>query len=498
MSTRSYSTTRASTHARAAMIAARTLQAMNVAGSFRSAAPSRLRPVQAAILASPDAHRDQWSRDRMVRLVQDHARNNIIARVLVRRKSQLVAGSRPGLRLKSKVDAWNTETAEWLREWFNKGFDAEGVLTFAQFARFVVRNALTQGDGLAVFLEDGSIQWIDGVRIRNPKGRADTETLVNGVQLGDGNRILGYWVSRWNAQGTIFHGDSEFVAAEDCIYVGNPADQEAGQRRSEPGLFAAWARIEDLENLNEAVNTSARMAALFAMFVTNLHPGVSPFDFGIGPHGEDTAAIDAAKKSKELAVRPGMMTELGPGQDIKALNPTQPGPQYERKLWADLQLICADIGLPLEMAFYRYTNNFSAGRSAIVSAWEDVKVHQAWLADCLLTPIVRYRLAWGIRTRAIKRVPGWQDVRWTLPGIPTLDLAHEVDASARAIAAGLSTRENALQRLDSDTEIDRFYRDRDLEMQEERRIGLQTSLPVAIVEGRQEVTTGDQNDGEDA
>lgn len=499
MAARPYSTARSATNTLAAAIARRQIGVLNAANSFRHATPTRQRNRQIAALAASHAHLDQWSRERLVRLTQDLKRNNIVARAIVKRKAQVVAGARPGLLLKSESDAWNVSTTRWLKDWFNKGFDHEGVLTFNQFARFTVRNGLTQGDGLVVFLESGSTQWIDGIRIRNPYGRADSESLVGGVELDTDGRVAGYHVARWNAQGTALLPDTEFVAAADCIFVRNPGDIEAGERRSAPGLAAAYGRIEDLDRLNDVVNKSAEMAALFAIFLVKNASGPSPLSFGPGPHGEDAGAIEEAEANREIPVLPGVMTELNAGEDIRTTNPTQPSTQYEKKLWADLQLIVSDVGgVPLELCFYRYTNNYAAGRSAIVSAWADVLEHQEWLADVVLTPIVRWRLAMAIERGEIKRVPGWQNIGWMLPGIPTLDLGAEIDAGARGIAGGMLTREEARARLGGDTTIDEFYKARERELETERRIGLQTQLPVAVVEGRTEVTSGGSSGGEDA
>lgn len=486
MSARRYSATRAALRAAELRGAQR---ALSIAGSFRAATTSRLRDRRPPMLASANAHRDQWTRDRLARITEDLRRNNVIAGALVERRAELVAGARPGLRLMSESDEWNGLAAEYLQEWFVHGFDYYGTTTFSRFAGFAVENGLESGDGLVVLLEDGSCQWVDGARIRNPYGRADSDRLVGGVELDATGRPVRYHVARWNAQGTALEPNTTAIDAADCLYVGNYRGTRPGQVRAEPGLAVLADRLEDMDRLHEAVTKSAEMAAMLSVFVKSAFPEASPLDYVRGGRGEDAAAAERARQDNELLLRPGLVADLAEGEEIQTVTPPQPGNQYDRMVWTDLQIMCARIGLPLEMACYKFTNNYAAGRSAIVSAWRSVLREQAWLQDTVLTPIVRWRLAMAIDAGDLPRVPGWRRVQWKLPGIPTLDLKHEVDAVVNAVAGSVMTREDAVDRVNDGMGIDDFYSARGREIERENELGITTQRPSNITETTSQVTS---------
>ena len=497
MTGKQYSTTRAAiarAEARAGERAA--ARALSLAGSFRNAHPGRLRDRRVARIATPNAHRDQRTRDTLVEFAEDLRRNNLVAGVLTERKGEVVAGARPGLRLMSASDDWNGLAAEYIEHWGQTDFDHEGVLTFDQFAPFAVENAMQSGDGLAVLLESGRVQWIDGVRVRNPHGAMDTAALVGGVRLDDTGAVLGYEAARWNARGDMLSTDTDFVDAADAIYVGNPRGRRPGQRRCEPTLASLIDRVEDLDRLHEAVTKSAEMAAMLGVFVRSEHPEASVLDYGLrgtgtggDGHGEDDAAIRRARDAGELMMRPGMIADLRPGESIEAVNPPQPGNQYDRMVWTELQVICARAGLPLELAFFYYTKNYAASRSAIVSAWMGIRKEQAWLMDTVLAPIVRWRLAMAIRDGDLPFIAGWDRVRYKLPGIPTLDLKHEVGAVVDAVAGSVMTREDAVDRVNDGMGVDDFYAARGREIRREAALGIETRRPSNITETTSQVTS---------
>lgn len=474
----------------------RATRALSLAGSFRASERGRLRDRRVARLASANAHRDQNTRDKLVEFTEDLRRNNPIAGILTERKGEIVAGAKPGLRLMSASDTWNGRAAEYLERWGQTGFDHEGVLSFDQFGAFAVENAMQSGDGLVVLLENGSCQWIDGVRIRNPRNALDTDTMVGGVQLDDTGAVLGYWVAAWNPRGDMLGSEREFIDARDALYVGNPRGRRPGQRRCEPTLAALIDRIEDLDRLHEAVTKSAEMAAMLGVFVKSEHPEASVLDYGLrgtglsgDGHGEDDGRIRVAREQGELMLRPGMIADLRPGESIETVNPGQPGNQYDRMVWTELQVIAARAGVPLELAFYYYTRNYAASRSAIVSAWMGVRKEQAWLKNSVLAPIVRWRLAMALRDGDLPFVEGWDRVQFKLPGIPTLDLNTEVSAVVNAVAGEVMTREDAVDRVNDGMGIDDFYTARGRELAKERELGIQTRRPSNITETSTEVTS---------
>lgn len=497
MSGRTYSTIRSATNSRAARIAesqiARNTAVQNLSGSFRTRKGSRLRDRYIAPIASGSAHSDQISRDKSVLLCQHLKRNHPNAQVLIKRKGEIVAGARPKLNLLGGSQQWQENALAYLKKWMTRKntaawcteivpFDHEGVMNLFQFASRVPEMWMTEGDGILLLLENGSTQWIEGLRIRNRNGGMDTDTCVGGVELSEDGRVLGYHVAQWEQGGQRLSNRFEFIHADECLYIGNPALRESGQRRMMPRLDAVINKLDDLDRYETSVDKASEMAAMMATYIVRNDNQAPSIKDGINNTLRTASGDTGSQTAQERAqfkAEPGMVFELGPNETINSVTPGQPSTNFESKVYTTLQGICSNAGLPLELAFYRFTNNYAASRSAISAAWMGIRDEQASLVDDLLHPLTHWRLAMAIRNGEIPYVDGWDRMRFDMPGQPSLDYGKDVDAVVKAIAGSVSTRGKGLDRLGEGTHGE-FMDEREVELVREEAAGIQTVQPAAI------------------
>ena len=500
MSARTYSAARAATNARAQRLAASqinrhngAMRVNNLSNSYRSRKETRLRDRSFAPIASGPAHGDQQSRDHSVQLCQHLHRNHPHAQVLVKRKGEIVAGARPKLNLLGGDQGWQKLALAFLKKWMTRKntaawcsemdtFDHEGVMNLFQFASFVPEMWMTDGDGILLLLDNGSTQWIEGLRIRNPNGGMDTDTMKGGVELSTDGKVLGFHVADWDYGGQRLSNRFEFVGVDECLYIGNPAHRKSGMRRMMPRLDAVINKIDDLDRYETSVDKASEMAAMLATYIVRNDDQAPTIKDSINSTmraaNGDTSPQTAAQRA-EIQGEPGMIIELGPGENINSVTPGQPATNFESKVYTTLQGISANAGLPMELAFYKFTNNYAAGRSAISAAWMGIRDEQAALVDDLLHPLVHWRLAMAIRTGEIPYADGWDRMRFDMPGQPSLDYGKDVDAVVKAIAGNVSTRGKALDRLGEGTH-DEFMDEREVELVREKKAGIQTVQPAAI------------------
>jgi capsid protein len=235
------------------------------------------------------------------------------------------------------------------------------------------------------------------------------------------------------------------------------------------------------------------MAAMLSAFITRKDPQSESYREAANAQLDAAEGKTTARTAQERAMldlAPGMLFELEEGESIEQINPTHPSTQYEAKLHADLQLICANAGLPLELAYYKFTNNYAASRSAISAAWLGVRNEQRALRDKFLNRVTRWRLRIAVRRGELPYVPDWDKFRWELPNQPSLDYGSDVKAVVDAISGEVSTRGDALNRLGSTGTAEDFYTERARELERERELGIVTKQPATVSVS----TTGDVAD----
>jgi lambda family phage portal protein len=250
------------------------------------------------------------------------------------------------------IDLWD----EWA-----KYADADGVLDFYGMQTLAARSWITAGEVFIRIrprlLEDGlpvplQIQLLESDMV--PMLDADSwpglpagNSIRCGIEINRIGRRVAYWCYRQHP------GDQSALgtAAADLVRV--PADEmrhmfepiRPGQLRGVSDLAPVLAKLRGVMDFDDAVLERQRLANLFAMFITReVSNGPMPIEM------MTTTQDDApAGEPPMVAIEPGLVQELAPGEDVRFSEPPDAGANYSEFIREQHVGISAGQGLPYEL-----------------------------------------------------------------------------------------------------------------------------------------------------
>jgi lambda family phage portal protein len=472
-----------------------------LSGSYKNSSRDRLRNGTRGPLGSVNAHHDKRTLDDLMRDCQQVVRNSIVAQTLVQKHIDCVVGPEVAVDPRSGDKAWDSEVQKRFAD-FAEVCDITGQLNLTGIAADVVKAWDTCGGKLAhkVMLSNRylRLEMIEAVRLMNEAGRPDTRDMVGGVQVNPATgRPIKYWIADWNEQGTGLDYHPKPYDATHLWLINDPRLREAGQYRTPPRLGAFVDKIEALEVATRSTMGAYQLATFMALAFTRKHPeGVSMQDVlaqSMVNSGEANSVSEARDRGPW---GPASVFELEDGEDVKQIDPKHPTTAWDAYLKTELRVICAGMGLPLELVYMWFDRSWSAHKSAVSTAWQRVRMDQQALKRQLLIPLYRTWLAGEMLAGRIDEPSegDWRAVDFIMPSQPVLDPKLEAEAHLMALSGGLKLHSTVLQEMgqgDRDTFIERFKVERD----ENEKAGLAYSRPKAQFSSESVNKTEDE-DGE--
>ncbi len=366
--------------------------------------------------------------------------------------------------------------------------DAEGLTDFYGLQRRAAREVFITGE---VFLRFRPRRPDDGLRVP-----LQLQMLPSEMLPGEMNRpaaIEGHWIRQGIEFDRIgrrvayhFHrrhpsdatepglkGETVRVPATEVVHVMDPV--EAGQLRGVSRFAPAMVKLLLLDQYDDAELDRKKIAALYAMFVTN-------------PLGPDEEPL-MPDEGDELEVSPGSIVNLLPGQDVTIADPADSGATYEPFQFRTLLQVAAALGIP-----YSYLTgdvargNFSNSRLSLmefrrrVSSWQhSVMVYQMclpiwerWMDMAVFAGALK--LPGYERRRAEYQACAWLPTRWDW-----VDPLKDTNAELAQIAAGLKSRTQAVSERGYDAET--LDQEIAAERERERRLNLDFRQPGSPARG---------------
>jgi lambda family phage portal protein len=371
------------------------------------------------ITYSPD-HEINVYRDRMVGRVRDVTRNDGAATgAILSTLDQVIGGSYRLIALPDwrwlqrhfgpQFDAeWAEDyrqavESEW-RDWsedplyFN---DAERQLSVADQMWLALRHQLVDGDTL------GCLEWhpdrvgygaaryatttrlIDPDRLSNPNEMIDTRHRRGGVQIDDDGVPIGYHIRRG-------HAFDWYQSVDSMIWDFVPRETEWGRpvllhyydrdrTTQHRGLAAFTPVLNTFKMLNkfDAVTLQAAiLAAVYSLAVESPYDQEGLKEMLQGGQLDELNNYSAMRaqyrRDRPIKLNNATMVPLFPGETIKAMGPTQPGPEYDPFTHAVCRKIAASLGTTVEEVTRDWTKtNYSSARAGFVSAWRTVSRRRA-------------------------------------------------------------------------------------------------------------------------
>lgn len=461
--------------------------------SYASGRRTRLnsRPVPQG--GSADAHLDWNTRRKQRAACQQLVRVSPVARAIVQRLSDMVIGDGFTCQALTQDTEWNAKAEHLWSEWAVNGADVRGMRSLWQIVHSVMLAMLTDGDLLVVKVaprgmdDQPCIQLIESELIGSfqmarggsaPKGKSSNE-VFDGVECDTYGRPVRYHVTTFGPNGNAI-AKADPIKAEDALYLVNPRGQLVNNTRGEPGLQATLDAIERLDEYLESVAISARIATLLSLIIKTANPAA--VQSALQDQAENVTGVNPnSTDPREAYLTPGAFFALKPGESVEQVKPEQPGTNHVEFVMLQIQLIAAELGLPVILAQLDFSRvNFHSAKSALNVARRGFEVWQRFLADRLLVPLYRWRIELAIERKELPANDDWDRVEMVAPPMPIIDFEKEARGYDFAVQANLMTRKYAIGQF-TGQDRDAVNAERAFEKKEDRRLGIEPpSVPGSV------------------
>lgn len=366
--------------------------------------------------------------------------------------------------LDRELKAWWAETTEDARECSS---DAE--LTFHQQEEMVLRAVIVGGDILALPLDDGTVELVEGYRLRSPK-REIKERPFHGVEFVPGSRRRAAY---WLLNDDVNPSNPAIVKANLTPYLAWTDDGERNvwhvrfpKRPTQTRGITAFAPLfdpcaynADLQFLQMVKARAQNVFAFLRSRVHNFDPAYLAAESKIGPEVTRDGALDKeleylSNRRQYSQVGAGSVIDSLPGETITMASPNTPNAEFFQHYKTLLTFVGVNLGMPLVMALMDASEtNFSGYRGAVDQARMGFRKNQQRLVRLFHTPYRRFKLL----RRADPNAPEYDPAiakrleqtrnrrskinlfggRWNAPGWPYIEPGKDA-------AADLIRRQNML------------------------------------------------------
>lgn len=297
-----------------------------------------------------------------------------------------------------------------------------------------------------------------------PHDKFETTRTGNAIRAGiefnpEGKRVA-YWMYLSHPRDGVSlnagYNQLVRVPASQVLHIFEPV--EPGQLRGVPRLSPVLKRLRSLDNYDDAVLFRQEVANLFAGFISRPAPDSGPVPRD--PVTGEPLSFDRDGFTPMVALEPGTMQELGPGEEVEFSKPPDAGNNYPDFMRQQLMAAAAGTGTPYEIltgdmrevndrALRVVLNEF---RRRLEQLQFGVYVHQ------LCRPI---RAAWmdmAVLSGALvlddyaKRRREYLRTRWVPQGWAYIQPVQDVQARRMEVQAGFASRSEMVTRTGYDAE----------------------------------------------
>ena len=329
-----------------------------------------------------------------------------------------------------------------------------------------------------------ALQLLEADRVCNPGRTADTDTLVDGVELDPATgEAIALHVARRHPGGAMV-GASPNDWTRVPIRGANTGRRNAlmifkplrpGQMRGVPLIAPILEPLKQLARWSEAELNAAVISGLAATFI-KMDPDA--FDTLYDEDAQGLIVKKATGWSGEM--ESGKAINLMPGEDISSPTPGRPNPAFDPFWTAMVRQIGMALEMPYEVLVMHFQSSYSAARAALLMAWKAFRSRRDMMAKMFCQPVFELWLADEVAEGRIS-CPGffaddvvraaWCAAIWTGDGPGSIDPSKEVDAAAKRVELGISTKQ-AESILHDGVDWEQKHEQRVKEINAEKRDGI--------------------------
>jgi len=371
----------------------------------------------------------------------------------------------------------------------SKRADWNGRKNLNQLAAMAHKSAIIGGDVLVILrVVKGQvkIQLIDGQNISTPFNKL-SENIKDGVECDENGRVVAYHVKTGNL-------DWKRITAVDkksgmtMAYMVYGSELRIGSYRGMPLIGTVLETLKKLERYKEATVGAAEEVAKVAYQAvhTPASSGENPLQKSFakafssdGSGYDDIPLTDNGKYLNDVVAATNNKSFINNpiGAEIKTLK--NDNPLYFKDFYSvNIDLVCAAIGLPPEVAMSAYNSNFSASHAARGDWSHALNVTRNDFSSQFYQPIYNLYLHLAILTNKIQApqyltamakgnydiVESYQKARWIGVSMPHIDPFKVVKAEREKLGEKgkdipLTTVEAATEEVgggDSDSNLEQF------------------------------------------
>lgn len=304
--------------------------------------------------------------------------------------------------------------------------DYHGRTDFWGLQRLVAEHLVVDGEALVLMRHTATglqLQVLPPEHL--DRNKSDGHRVIDGIEHDAEGRRVAYWLSPQRQTATWqTYAPSVRVEAEHVLHIVHALD--AGQVRGMSWLAPALLAANDLDQLEDALRVSAKIAAMHAGFIKNLSD----------PSGIDT--VDAA----DLSLEPGAIRILPGGADVTFNSPGQLQ-ESGAFLRHNLQSLAAALGVPEHLLSGDMSNaNYSSLRAGLLPFRARIEaVQYGTLVPQFLAPV------WAAWLEDQPDLPADLGCDWIPPKPLQVDPLKDVNATAKLLELGLTTKARAIAEL---------------------------------------------------
>lgn len=408
-------------------------------------------------------------------------RNSPLAAGAVNTNITKVVGT--GLKVKAQIDrevlritdqqaqAWERAAEREFRlATESREFDLERTLPFSLQQALAFLKVLEDGDvfvNLPRLKRPGSpylvkTQMIEAARVCNTDFKADSDTLICGVEKDQYGAPLRYHVASIHPGGARFWRQKKTVTWQRLDAFGQATGaplvlhlfdkKRPGQTRGVPYLAPVIELIKQLGRYTDAEVMAAVVSGMMSVFVTT---ETGSADLGENVPGNDEGTIDAYDTTgMELGY--GSVIGLTPDAKVSTVAPGRPNVAFDPFVQAVLRQIGVALEIPFELLVKHFTASYSAARAALEEAWDYFNRRRHWLATMFCQPIYEAVITEAVATGRLQ-APGffadpairraWLGTVWIGDAKAQIDELKAINAAARRVELTISSLDEESREL---------------------------------------------------
>lgn len=363
-----------------------------------------------------------------------------------------------------QAEAWSQNTRSRFEVWASsEDCDLARACDFYGLQDLAQRTWLESGDGFVLTPRVAragrsaqlALQLLEGDRCCNPRGMANSDSLIEGVEINpETSEAVAYHFARRHPGDHRLAGANTWtrVAARgegtgrrNVLHLFKPL--RPGQVRGMPWLAPVLEPLKQLNRWTENELNAAVTSSIFSVFA-KMDAQAFQDIFDGDDKSQEKLIDDRSKWDGQLGMESGKVINLLPGEELGSVSSSRPNPEFDPFWTAIVRQIGMTLELPYEVLVMHFQSSYSAARGALLIAWRNYKCRRDLLAKKFCQPVYELWLADEVAAGTIA-APGyfasaavraaWNRCLWTGDGPGSIDPAKEVAAAEKRVALEIST-----------------------------------------------------------